>query len=328
MRPFHPLIRNPHWQTIAGSFWRRPYQPDLFPVRETYYQTESAVRILVHEQHPAGSPRGVLILVHGLEGSSNGGYMRSLACAALHAGLIVHRANTRSCGGTEALCNTLYHAGLTADLRFLANHLRQRHQVPIHLCGFSLGGNMVLKFAGELAEQGDQWLASVTAVSTPIDLRACANAIDRPGNWLYQRRFLRSMSARLRRRQKLMPGVFHFQDPEKLRSIYEFDDQITARFFGFGSADRYYGTQSAGLFLDSIRVPALLLQAKDDPMIPFEVFDHPAFRTNPHLQLRAVDHGGHVGFLARGNPRFWIDHTVTDWICELGNKRGPQFVSS
>lgn len=328
MRPFHPLIRNPHWQTIAGSFWRRPFRPDLYPVRETFYQTEPSVRILVHEQHPKSAIRGVLLLVHGLEGSSNGGYMRSLAHAALRAGFSVHRANTRGCGGTEALCNTLYHAGLTTDIRHLTCRLRERYGLPIHLCGFSLGGNMVLKFAGELGERACDLVASVTAVSAPIDLQTCARTIDKPGNWLYQQRFLRSMSARLRRRQKLMPGVFRFDDPEKLRSIYEFDDRITARFFGFGSAEGYYGTQSAGLFLDAIRVPALVVQSKDDPMIPFEVYGHPAFERNPHLRLCAPDHGGHVGFVARGPQRFWVDHTVTDWICEAGNKKTAQSVSS
>lgn len=328
MRPFHPLVRNPHWQTIAGSFWRRPFRPDLYPVRAVYHQTEPGVQVLVHEQSPHGEPRGVLLLVHGLEGSSDGGYMRSLSDAALRAGFIVHRANTRSCGGTEALCNTLYHAGLTTDVCFLAHHLRERYGTPIHLCGFSLGGNMVLKLAGELGGAAGGLLASVTGVSTPIDLKACAITIGQPGNWLYQRRFLRSMSARLHRRQKLMPGVFRFREPEKLRTIYEFDDQITAQFFGLGSAERYYATQSAGLFLDAIRVPALVIQAKDDPMIPFEVYQHPAFRRNPLLRLCAVDHGGHVGFLARGGHRFWIDHTVTDWIKDTGNNHVPHSVSS
>ncbi|MBL8233254.1 MAG: alpha/beta fold hydrolase [Bryobacterales bacterium] len=328
MRPFHPLVRNPHWQTIAGSFWRRPFRADLYPVRALYHQTEPGVRVLVHEQSPHGDPQGILLLVHGLEGSSDGGYMRSLSHAALRAGFIVHRANTRSCGGTEALCNTLYHAGLTTDVEFLARHLCERHRMPVHLCGFSLGGNMVLKLAGELGDRAPGLLASVTAVSTPIDLKACATAIDKPGNWLYQRRFLRSMSARLHRRQKLMPGVFRFDDPEKLRTIYDFDDQITAQFFGFGSAERYYGTQSAGLFLDAIRVPTLLIQAKDDPMIPFEVFQHPAFQRNPLLKLHAVDHGGHVGFVARGRDRFWVDHAVTDWITDAGNKHASHSVSS
>lgn len=265
-------------------------------------------------------PKGSLLLVHGLEGSSDGGYMRTVAQGALETGFDVHRMNIRGCGGTEALCNTLYHAGLTSDVRFVAKALKELTGAPIFLCGFSLGGNMVLKLAGELADAGPSLLNGVAAVSTPLDLKACARQIDRPDNWIYQRRFLRSMSDRLLLRQKLMPGVFRFEDPYRLRTIYDFDDRITAQFFGFGGAEGYYGTQSAKLFLESIRVPALLIQAKDDPMIPFAVYDDPAIAKNPHIRLLAVDHGGHVGFLAHGPSRFWLDQVIPAWMLEVGNK--------
>jgi hypothetical protein len=326
LTPFHPLFTNPHWQTIGGAFWPRRIDYNRFPDEERYYRTEPGTQVLVHVQRPLTSPKGTLVLVHGLEGSSEAGYMRSAAQAALDAGFAVHRMNIRGCGGTERLSNTLYHAGLTSDVAFVAGRLRQESEGPLYLAGFSLGGNMVLKFAGELGERARELVTGVCAISTPLDLRACALALNHPRNWLYQQRFVASMSVRLRRRHALMPDVFPLNGLDSVRSVYEFDDRITAPFFGFQNAERYYGTQSAALYLEAIRVPALLIQAKDDPMIPFKVYDHPAFRTNCNLRLLAVDHGGHVGFLAKGRSRFWADHALVHWLSEVGNKNRPQVV--
>jgi len=306
-----------------GSLWTRPADRAANLVTSTHYSTEPGVQVLVHSQRPDGNAKGELLLVHGLEGSSDAGYMRSAAHAALAAGYAVHRLNIRSCGGTEPLCNTLYHAGLTSDIRFVLERLRETSSLPLFLAGFSLGGNMVIKLAGELGDRGRDLVAGVVGVSVPLDLNACAEALNRPQCWLYQHRFLRNMEARLRRRHALMPDVFRLDGLAGVRSVYEFDDRITAPFFRFGNAAGYYGTQSAGLFLDTINVSTLLIHAKDDPMIPFHVFDHPAFRRNPCLQLLATDHGGHVGFLARGRDRFWVDHVMTEWL----NARVPDTIS-
>lgn len=314
MPPFDPLFRNPHWQTILGSFWQRPELPPA--VESKLYQTEPAVQVLVRSQRPAGAAIGELILVHGLEGSSEGGYMRSAAHAALRAGFVVHRMNIRSCGGTEHLCNTLYHAGLTTDIRYLAEHLNGAGRGPVFVAGFSLGANMVAKLAGELGPDGKRLLAGVVSISNPLDLHACAVELNHRRNWLYQRRFVVNMAARLRRRHAHMPAVFRLDGLDGVRSVYDFDDRITAPFFGFGNAPGYYGTQSSRLFLEGIEVPALFVHSKDDPMIPFRVYDHEAFRKNRHLRLLAVEHGGHVGFLARGGNRFWVDSVLVEWLRE------------
>jgi predicted alpha/beta-fold hydrolase len=297
-----------------GALWRRPADFSRSAVTATHYRTEPGVQVLVHSQRPAGSAKGELLLVHGLEGSSDAGYMRSAAHATLRAGYVVHRLNIRSCGGTESLCNTLYHAGLTSDVRYVLERLREQTDLPLFLAGFSLGGNIVIKLAGEMGEHGSDLLAGVVGISVPLDLHACAEALNHPRCWLYQNRFLRNMEARLRRRHQFMPDVFSLDGLAGVRSVYEFDDRITAPFFGFGDAPGYYGTQSSGLFLDKIRVPALLIHAKDDPMIPFRVFDHPAFGRNPQLELLAVEHGGHVGFLAKGAERFWVDGVLSEWL--------------
>lgn len=283
--------------------------------------------MLVHSQTPSETPAGQLILVHGLEGSSAAGYARSLAQAALEAGYAVHRYNMRSCGGTEHLSGTtLYHSGQTSDLLAVIRQLQG--QSPIFLAGFSLGGNVVLKLAGELGESARELIAGVVAVSTPIDLAACVRQLDRRVNFIYSNRFLSRLKQRVRLKERLTPGLFPIEKLDRVKSVYQFDDQFTAHSFGFGTADNYYATQSSNQFLDRIRIPTLLVQAKDDPLIPFEVYGHPAFSQNPCLRLLAVEHGGHLGFVAKGKPRFWLDQVLVQWIGEVRNKVAAGLVLS
>jgi predicted alpha/beta-fold hydrolase len=265
-------------------------------------------------------------MVHGLEGSSEAGYARSLAHELLQAGWAAHRFNMRSCGGTEHLSGRgLYHSGQTSDLLAVVRQIKGGF--PVFLTGFSLGGNVVLKLAGELGEHAPDLIAGVIAVSTPIDLAACARKLSSPSNFVYARRFLRRLKQRIRLKAQSAPGLFALEHLDAVKSIYEFDDKFTAPAFGFGTADNYYATQSSNQFLDRIRVPALLVQAKDDPLIPFEVYDHPAFARNPHLRLLAVEHGGHVGFISKTPPRFWLDQMLLEWLSQVRNKVAANLVS-
>jgi len=288
--------------------WRRPVDALRFPLKTRFYRTEPDVEVLVQFQEPT-APRGDIILVHGLEGSGEAGYIRSMSQAGLDAGFVMHRFHMRTCGGTERLSATLYHSGLTGDLLAVLTEFERQRRTPAYLVGFSLGGNVVLKLAGELAADGPRLLAGVCAVSTPLDLAVCARRIGCPDNRLYERRFVRRM-----RRRVLATGRYKIQEVIGLRSIVEFDDRVTAPAFGFRGAAHYYTSQSAIHFLDRIRVPTLLIQAKDDTLVPFEIFERPEVRRNPLITLLATEHGGHLGFLARGSPRFWLDQAVIEWI--------------
>jgi predicted alpha/beta-fold hydrolase len=312
LHPFVPLFNNPHLQTIAAHYWPRPSAARP-PTEKKLYATGPNVQVLVETDRPAGPPRGAILMVHGLEGSAHSAYMHSMAACAIAAGYTSHRLNLRSCGGTERFANTGYHGGLTSDLLAVLRTLAAEGRAPLWLVGFSLGGNLVAKLAGELGEDARPLVAGVCAASASIDLEACAERIGQPDNRPYELRFLLLMRARAR-------AVWHSTpaDLRGIRSVIQMDDRITAPHFGFSSARHYYRTQSANQFLDRIRVPALFIAAQDDTFIPFRIFDHPAFHQNPCLQLLATASGGHMGFLAKGSPRFWLDHAIMEWISGFG----------
>jgi len=308
LRPFQPLLSNPHLLTILGHYWPRKLDTRLYPMESQLYQTDPDTQVLVQTQKPLGTPKGAVLMVHGLEGSGEAGYMRTMAHTALQAGYIAHRFHMRTCGGTAHLAKTLYHAGLTGDLLFVLRRFAAEGRAATHLVGYSLGGNVVAKLAGELGEEAKPLIASVCAVSTPIDLSVGARRLAEPSNRIYEQRFLKRMRERVQATRLFANGLL---EP---RTIWEFDDRITGPSFGFRGAEHYYSTQSCQNFLERIRVPTLFIQARDDVLVPFEMFDHPSFQSNPCLELMVTEYGGHLGFLARQRPRFWVDEAVIHWI--------------
>jgi len=296
--PYIPLFAHPDVNTMVGRYWPvrlEPGEPRLF-------STEPEVQVLgrCHWRHP-GAP--VLLLVHGLEGSCDSTYMRWMARAALEAGFNAVRLNVRNCGGTEHLAPTLYHSGLTADLRSVVSELSAHR---LFLVGFSLGGNQALKLAGEWGAAIPSNVAGVCAISAPIDLAACARRLAEPRNRLYELRFLRNLRDRLRRKARLFPDRYSLAPLAQVRTIIDFDHYVTAPAFGFRDAWDYYEQCSARRFLSQVRVSTLLVQAQDDPFIPFGCFRVPQ---NPALNLLAPEHGGHVSFLSPP-PRFWAARQV------------------
>jgi predicted alpha/beta-fold hydrolase len=312
---FSPLFRNSHLATVAGNYWHRQIDEARFPPARVEYCVAPQVTVVAYEHQPTQRPAyGQIVLLHGLEGSSNGGYILSFAQAALDLGFGVHRLNMRSCGGTEHLSATMYHSGLTSDTLQVLNALQARNVGPLFLVGFSLGGNVALKLAGELRRT--ELLSGVCAVSTPIDLACAVRAIDKPENIFYGRRFLSRLKARIRRKSVSAPHLYSTAALKHVRSIWAFDDLYTAPLFGFGTAENYYATQSSGRFLEYIEVPTLIVIAQDDPMVPFEMYRRSVFEDNPALTLVAPKFGGHLGFLSRTRPRFWLDELLMHWITD------------
>ncbi|MGH9882924.1 MAG: YheT family hydrolase, partial [Pyrinomonadaceae bacterium] len=262
---------------------------------------------------------------HGIEGSSSSIYMLAMAQKGFQAGFNVLRMNLRSCGGTEHLSRTGYHGGLSEDLRAVVKELIEQDQLPdLLLVGFSLGGNMVLKVAGEYGEAAPAEVIGICAVSPSIDLNASADAIGLRSNWLYHRDFLRRLKNRIILRKQLYPDLCDTTELELIRTIREFDDRFTALAHGFAGADDYYYQASSIRVIDRIRIPTLIIHAQDDPFIPFSPLRHPAVGSNPQILLVDPKHGGHVAFVAAKTDhedRFWAENRVIDF-CKLAADLG------
>ncbi|MFQ5696296.1 MAG: YheT family hydrolase, partial [Terriglobia bacterium] len=221
------LLRNGHAMTLAAAFWPRRF-PALPPAELWLAEVAPQTRLRL-DCHWQARPdaRPALVLVHGLEGSSDSSYMLGTAEKAWQAGFNVVRMNLRNCGGTEHLTPTLYHSGLSEDVRAVAARLTEQRRMPeVHLTGFSLGGNQVLKLAAEWSAAAPAEVASIAAVCPALDLAACADALERPANWLYQRRFLRGLKTRLRRKALLFLALYSTDGLARARTLREFDDRF------------------------------------------------------------------------------------------------------
>jgi uncharacterized protein len=313
----HPLLRNPHAQTLVSAFLPRRF-PRLPRSVPRDFETEPGTRIRgeCHWQ-PVPPERPTLVLVHGLEGSSDSGYMLGLAERAFVAGWNAVRLNQRNCGGTESLTPTLYNSGLSGDYRAVLSELIQRDSLSrIFVAGYSMGGNLVLKMAGELAGAAPPQLRGIAGVCPCVDLGLCADAVGLPRNFIYDEHFVRNLKKRMRRKAELFPGKFDLHPMARVRTLREFDDKITAKYCGFRDADDYYARSSALLVAAEIRVPTLIVTAQDDPFVPFASFSDPALANNAQISLIAPERGGHCAFISRqaGDARFWAEACVMEFF--------------
>ena len=314
--PYRPLLGSGHAQTVVGRYWPIPEEDPRFPARERLFRTEPDVQVLAHENRgEASESTPTLLILHGLAASSTAPYVRRSTQTALAAGYNVIRPNVRNCGGTEHLSPTLYHSGLTSDLRFIIDELGH---APLYLLGFSMGGNIALKLAGEWDDEPPPHVRGICGISVPIRLGRCARELGRRRNRVYEWRFMRMLRQTLRKKQELMPERFGAFSAEHIRSIYEFDEHVTAPAFGFRNADDYYEKSSCASFLPRVRVPSLLIHADDDPFIPPDTYTDPVFEQNPHVKLLCTRRGGHVAFLSRGRPRFWAEEQAVAFFAGLG----------
>ena len=323
-REFTPatLLRNQHLMTIVPGYWPRRALLAGIPAESRLFTTDPKTQLLgfCHWQ-PNRTGCQTLLLVHGLEGSSESHYMQGIAAKAYRAGMNVIRLNQRTCGGTERLTPTLYNSGLSQDYRAIVQELASLDRLTrIWLVGYSMGGNLILKAAGELGSS-EAALAGAIAVCPNIDPTQCAKALEEPRNWLYHYHFLTKLKSRMKRKAALFPGRWDLTGLDRIHIISEFDDRYTAPDGGYVSGPDYYDRAGSRHVLEKIAVPTTIVIAQDDPFIPYSMFSLAAIKRNPLIRLMAPHYGGHCGFVqgARKNEdRFWVENRIVESIRTAG----------
>jgi uncharacterized protein len=299
--PFVPRrwLQGGHVQTLASFLIQRRIN---LPKPETrMIEVAPGVQVRCHCHWQTDRTKALtIIVVHGLEGSSDSQYMLGIAEKALRAGMNVVRYNQRNCGGTDALAPVLYHSGLSNDIAAVAREIIARDGVSrLALVGFSMGGNLVLKLAGEWAgnENAPPQFRAVAACCPALDLAASADELHVPSNRLYETYFLWALRRRMRYKASLFPGHFDLSRLKGLRSLREFDDKVTAYYCGFSGAVDYYDRASAAHVVGRISVPALILHAANDPFILITPETRKKILENPHIKFVESEDGGHCAFI-------------------------------
>ena len=327
--PFVPaaMLDNRHLMTIVGTKRPRRFSILTQPAERREFQTEPDTKVVAycHWQSDRLS-RPTILIVHGLEGSADAGYVLGTASKAFAAGFNVLRYNVRGCGGTLHLSPKLYHSGLTVDLHFVVRELIESDQLPeLFLIGFSMGGNQSLKFAGELGDETPKQLRGVCAISPPIDLESCSRAIARPENFIYEIRFIRSLYRTLREKNSHFPGAYDLNKLKGVRHLWDWDDAMQP-YNGFRDAVDYYNHASSLPFIPQIRVPTLLIHSEDDPFIPSDPFNDPRLAANSLVRVLLTGRGGHVAFFGQRQPdedRAWAENRAVEF-CRLITNHGKR----
>lgn len=288
--------RGRHLQTLWGPLFRKLGRP---PLRRERLHTPDGDFLDLDWLSPAPPDAPLVVILHGLEGSSLSHYVAGLLREAARLGLGAVVLNFRSCSGELNRAPRLYHSGETSDLGWVVSRLLERRPAArVGLAGVSLGGNVALKWLGELGEGAPVPVAAAAAISTPFDLAACAGALDVGlSRSLYTENFLRTLKAKIRAKADLYDGLVDLRAALKARTFTEYDRVVTAPLYGFSDERDYWRRSSSGPFLSAIRRPTLLINAVNDPFIPPEALPRDAVAQSPWLRAAFVPEGGHAGFL-------------------------------
>jgi predicted alpha/beta-fold hydrolase len=309
-----PWLGNPHVQTLLATYLPSPACPD--PDRQWVVWLPDGDGLVLHDNVPRdwrpGDP--MALVVHGLTGSHESGHVQRLALRLLRRNVRAVRIDLRGAGKGLRLARGSYHGGRSDDIRAALEEMhRWSPDSPLLLAGVSLGGNLVLKLAGEAASHPVPQLSRVVAQAPPIDLGRCAHLLTLPGNKMYADHFLGELIAHARQRQRCFPDLPPLRFPRQM-TLRLLDELYTAPRGGFRDADDYYTRGSSAPLIPHIQVPTLILTARDDPFIAVEPFEE--LRVPSHVHVRILPQGGHVGFLGWdgvGGIR-WAERRMVDWL--------------
>lgn len=306
-----------HRQTLASFFLSR--RIELPPSERRLIEVEPDVPVLCHCHWQKNKAALTLIVVHGLEGSSDSQYMLGIARNGLAAGMNVIRMNQRNCGGMDHCAPTLYNSSRSDDVGAVARHLIEQDKISgVVLIGFSMGGNLVLKLAGEWGSQAPAEFRGVAAVCPAIDLAAGADALHEPANRIYEYYFLLQLFGRFRRKAKSFPGSFDASRLRGIRTLRDFDDRITAHYCGFSGASDYYARASAVNVIDRIAKPTIILHAANDPFVRIVPETREKILANSNITFVEVQDGGHCAFIGTldgqaGYDGRWAEREVVEF---------------
>jgi len=304
--------------TIVAAFVPRRFA--LPPAEKRLFQVDAESRILgqCHWQPGKCKEAPVIVVLHGLEGSSDSNYMLGIAEKAFARGFHAIRLNQRNCGGTEQLTPTLYNSGMSSDYRAVLEELSNVDGFrQIFFIGYSMGGNLVAKMAGELGHAAPPALRAACVVCPAMDLAPCADALERWDNYPYQHHFVSGLMSRYATKQRYFPQLYSMNGLPQIKTIRNFDDYIIAPRFGYRDAQDYYESVSAKRVVAQIRIPFLMITAQDDPFVPYSLFLSAKVAENPAIRFVAPRYGGHCGFISNqsGTERFWAEQRIVDF-CE------------
>jgi len=313
-----PLLSGGHTQTLCASLLRRV---DFDYDRRERIDTPDGDFLDLDwvstrpERRSNAAAERVAILSHGLEGSTHRRYMRGMSRALVQRGWDVCAWNLRGCSGELNRRATTYHSGKTEDLACVTRHVADQGYDDIALVGFSLGGNLTLKYLGERGAAVDDRIRGAVAVSVPVDLAASARQIGHPTNWHYTQYFLRSLRANIRRKAERHPDQVRTDALPHIRTLRDFDDAYTAPLNGFRDADTYYREASSKPLLGDLAVPTLLLNAANDPFLPPSCYPTALAEGHPMLTLEVPDSGGHVCFVAFNDAGlYWSERRAAAFL--------------
>lgn len=320
----HPLFRSGHLQTIFGAMVTGQLPP--YSAEQHVIELSDGESMVVHEELNDSLPMdaSVAILVHGLGGDHRSPYMRRIAIQLSKAGTRVWRVDLRGCGAGLPHAYRPAHAGSSADLAAVVSAAQQRYEsASVSVAAFSLGGNILLKMLGELAEGTHDFqidssrICQAVAVAPPADLHGCCVNMERLSRMVYTRYYLKMLGRQVRARAAQWEPWRTIQPSSPLRSIRHFDHWYTAPLSGFASTDEYYAQSSAKNWLSKINVPTRILLDAHDPIIPIRAFDGVAF--SPTIEVEITRYGGHLGYIAagpRGTTRRWMDEWTVAVLSE------------
>ena len=308
-----PFLKNPHVQTVLGAL--APGVDCPWPDARRIVRLADGDALVLHNNTPAGWKEGdpLVLLVHGLSGSHLSSHIRRLAALFLARRARVVRMDLRGAGHGIPLARRCYHAGRSDDVRAALEAIHAWSPAsPLLLVGLSLGGALALRMAGEAADQPVPGLARLAVVSPPLDLMRCSSLLALPKNRIYEDNFVRDLTLEARLRQRYFPDLPPLRFPRRM-TMRLFDELYTAPRGGFADALDYYRQASCFTLVERIQLPTLILTARDDPFIAVEPFEE--LKVAPHVLVRVVPHGGHIGFLGWdgvGGYR-WAERRVVEW---------------